>query len=208
MNQNEKILHAIAQFISACFNPLVIPSLATLMIFCSGNIFVLWPSAVVAWIVFVVSMGTLWMPLVVLQLLKQFQYITDLRMPGMKERILPYTLVMILFLITYFMIRRLNIPEVVVNIIFSSCIAIGVNIIFLFYWKISSHAMGAGGLLALTFVLFLRWQANNFTLLYLAILIAGMVCWARLWLEAHTEKQVYAGLVVGFVITAFVLTYI
>ncbi|MGC8802736.1 MAG: phosphatase PAP2 family protein [Bacteroidales bacterium] len=207
MSSNKTILHAIAQFISVLFNPLVIPSLGTLMIFHAGNIFNLWPSTVVAWIVFVISLGTLWLPLVVLQLLKQFQYITDLRMNGMKERILPYTLVLIIFLITYFMIRHLIIPDVVDKIILSSCIAISVNIIFLFYWKISSHAMGAGGLLALSFVLFLRWQATNFTLLYLVILIAGMVCWARLWLEAHTEKQVYAGLSVGFAITAFVLSY-
>ncbi|HOK51436.1 MAG TPA: phosphatase PAP2 family protein [Bacteroidales bacterium] len=208
MKQFEKMLAFFAQAVSVAFNPLVIPTLGTVIIFRSGNIFSLWPSSVVVWIVFIVSLGTLWLPLVILQLLKHMQYISNMRLDSMKERIFPYTLILITFVSTYLMIQRLNIPSIVTNIVLSSCLAIGVNILFLFYWKISSHAMGVGGLLALVWVLLWRWHSDNVMLMPIAIIIAGLVSWARLWLEAHTEKQVYVGLAIGFLITFSVLMFI
>ncbi|MEJ5264819.1 MAG: phosphatase PAP2 family protein [Bacteroidales bacterium] len=208
MKQIEKMLAFFAQAVSVAFNPLVIPTLGTVIIFRSGNIFSLWPSSVVVWIVFIVSLGTLWLPLVVLQLLKHMQYISNMQLDSMKERIFPYTLILITFVSTYLMIQRLNIPSIVTNIVLSSCLAIGVNILFLFYWKISSHAMGVGGLLALVWVLLWRWHSDNVMLMPIAIIIAGLVSWARLWLEAHTEKQVYVGLAIGFLITFSVLMFI
>jgi len=208
MKQFEKMLAFFAQAVSVAFNPLVIPTLGTVIIFRSGNIFSLWPSSVVVWIVFIVSLGTLWLPLVILQLLKHMQYISNMRLDSMKERIFPYTLILITFVSTYLMIQRLNIPSIVTNIVLSSCLAIGVNILFLFYWKISSHAMGVGGLLALVWVLLWRWHSDNVMLMPIAIIIAGLVSWARLWLEAHTEKQVYVGLALGFLITFSVLMFI
>lgn len=208
MKQIEKMLAFFAQAVSVAFNPLVIPTLGTVIIFRSGNIFSLWPSSVVVWIVFIVSLGTLWLPLVILQLLKHMQYISNMQLDSMKERIFPYTLILITFVSTYLMIQRLNIPSIVTNIVLSSCLAIGVNILFLFYWKISSHAMGVGGLLALVWVLLWRWHSDNVMLMPIAIIIAGLVSWARLWLEAHTEKQVYVGLAIGFLITFSVLMFI
>lgn len=205
MNQFDSFLQRTANFISILFNPLIIPTLGTILVFRSGGLFSLWPLGIVTWTVLIVSLGTLWLPLVILQLLKCMQFIPDLQLENLEDRRIPYTLVLVPYIITCYYLRQLPVPEAVSNMVISATVALGVNIIFLFFWKISSHAIGVGGLVALVLVLFLRWHATHFTILYLAIFIAGLVCWARLWLMVHTVSQVYAGFATGFLITFLIL---
>ena len=37
------------------------------------------------------------------------------------------------------------------------------------------------------------------------VLVSGIVMWARLYLQAHTEKEVYTGFLLGFATTSLVL---
>jgi membrane-associated phospholipid phosphatase len=61
-----------------------------------------------------------------------------------------------------------------------------------------------GGILALSF----RLQENPVFVLSLLILAAGLVATSRLILGKHTQSQVYAGFLVGFLILTLVSTFI
>ena len=62
------------------------------------------------------------------------------------------------------------------------------------YWKISTHALGiTAPLVALTLLY------GNRTLPFLILI--PMVCWARVYLKAHTLLQVIAGAALGTVST-------
>ncbi len=64
------------------------------------------------------------------------------------------------------------------------------------YWKISTHALGiTAPLMALT-LLYGR-QPLPF------MVLIPMVCWARVYLKAHTVMQVVAGAALGIATTAF-----
>lgn len=54
------------------------------------------------------------------------------------------------------------------------------------WWKISTHAFGIAGPFAVMFVLF-KWQPLPYAAL------VPLVCWARVYLRAHTIGQVLAG---------------
>jgi membrane-associated phospholipid phosphatase len=207
MQTNNKLITSIAQFISVILNPLVIPTLGTLMVFKSGNFFSIWPANVVIWIVFIVSLGTLILPMAILLSLHYLQFISNIHLHERNERIFPYSLLLIPYWATYLLLKRTHLPALVPDIVLAASIALVINIVILFRWKISSHAIGVGGLLSFAFVLFTRWHSTNIGWLSFCILAAGLVSSARLWLNAHTEKQVYAGALIGFLITTVVLSY-
>jgi len=64
------------------------------------------------------------------------------------------------------------------------------------YWKISTHALGITAPLAALTLLYGR-QPLPF------LVLIPMVCWARVYLKAHTVMQVVAGATLGAATTAF-----
>lgn len=69
-----------------------------------------------------------------------------------------------------------------------------------FYWKISLH-LAAQGAAAALLVLLTFGNAGNLTgALAVAVLAAGALASARLWLGCHTIRQVAAGYAGGFIV--------
>lgn len=64
------------------------------------------------------------------------------------------------------------------------------------YWKISTHAIGITAPLAALTLLYGR-QPLPF------MVLIPMVCWARVYLRAHTIAQVFAGIALAIATTAF-----
>jgi len=70
-----------------------------------------------------------------------------------------------------------------------------------FFWKMSAHMTGIGGLLAVLGVLGIYFPSLNLAYLLVAtLLVGGLVASARLYLDAHRPAEVYVGLLVGFAI--------
>lgn len=69
-----------------------------------------------------------------------------------------------------------------------------------FFWKISLHALGCGGFC--TFLAVLTHQNEDFfPFLILALVFAGLIGSARLYLKQHDISQVFAGYAVGAAVT-------
>ena len=71
------------------------------------------------------------------------------------------------------------------------------------FWKISLHAIGVGGFLALILQLSLHAHFFAYLLIPLAVTIAGLVLSARLYLQAHTPLQVVVGFAIGLGVVFF-----
>lgn len=67
-----------------------------------------------------------------------------------------------------------------------------------FFWKISVHSIGVGGINGLLIGISRIMEAEITPLLFLSVLIAGLVGFARLKLNAHNYSQVYTGFLLGF----------
>ncbi len=71
-----------------------------------------------------------------------------------------------------------------------------------FFWKISAHSAGAAGVVGFSLIYSSKFAAGQQLLLpmILAVLMLGLVMWARLYLNAHKPKEIVGGSMLGFLI--------
>ncbi len=76
------------------------------------------------------------------------------------------------------------------------------SIIISFFWnnfmKVSAHANGMGSLLGVVIGLLFLSNRNIELLLFIVLLLSGAVLSSRLYLKAHTQKEVWFGYFLGF----------
>ena len=70
-------------------------------------------------------------------------------------------------------------------------------IYFLLNWKVSAHMAGMGGIIGAIIAFSIKLSVNMVLALMIFILIAGLVGFARLKLNAHTPGQIYTGFMIG-----------
>ncbi|RMG77634.1 MAG: hypothetical protein D6707_10885, partial [Bacteroidetes bacterium] len=82
---------------------------------------------------------------------------------------------------------------------FSGFVSSFLLIILNFKWKISMHTTAMGALIGLLFLISRIFMTNVFGLMIIVIMAGGLVGYARLYSKQHSEGEVYAGFLVGFV---------
>ena len=213
---------ALARFLSFILHPLLIPT------FLFGIIFYGAPLAVYnlqafneqqsidffglkfsfkAGLLLLVFFFTFLIPSYLLYVLYRLKIIKSLTMENLQDRRLPYLLIVILYTVfSYASFRYMKLlPEMTVimaSITFSiSCVAF-----ISLYWQISAHATGMGGVIGALLTLTLKMHLDTLLIPVLAVIIlAGFLMSARLYLNAHTPRQIMVGLVLGVVVCSTTL---
>ena len=135
-----------------------------------------------------IAVNTLLMPVLSVYLLKKFRFVDNFEMSNPKQRLFPYSVVCLLIGFTMYQLYRIEMTGMPLFFLGSSALCIMLNILINLKFKISSHAIGAGGLIA--FYGFLGfWQHVTEMNLFMisSVLAGGIICWSRLYLEAHSE---------------------
>ena len=150
-----------------------------------------------------VFITTFLIPALTVVMFKLTKVIKDLHMKDRKDRIMPFMFISIFYLIVSFMIEGQEWMTPLLNIAFLAITTVvlitnGIT----FKWKISAHAAGVFGWLGFILALQKGFPATNKLLfpLLLCLLFCGLVPWARLYLNAHTPKEILAGGLLGFLI--------
>jgi hypothetical protein len=135
--------------------------------------------------------------------------ISSLMMEKKRERVLPLLVLTISSLSTYIFLRTGGIvPKVVLFFIYSISINAFITSIVSWFWKISTHMVGAGGVLAyILFVALVYWIDMNLIFAPL-VLIIGLIAFARLYLQKHSTYEVYVGFLQGFSVTGASLFFL
>ena len=103
---------------------------------------------------------------------------------------------------------KLSINNLIVVVFAATTVLILILTIITVFWKISIHSAAIGGVVGFIFALGMIHPIVNFTfILAFIILIAGLVIYSRLMLNAHTPWQVYAGAVLGFLVCFMSIYY-
>jgi len=132
----------------------------------------------------------------------------DLKMEKNTDRILPVMFSSIFYYLGYLILQRLPVFPIYQFFLIASILIQIVLVIVSLKWKISAHSAAIGGLVGGFFGLSFRLQENPVFILSLLVLIAGTVGTARLVLGKHTNSQVYAGFLLGFLIMGLVIALI
>lgn len=192
----------IALFISVVFQPLLVPTLVF------GSILFLVPEATSipdtfkGRILLLILLSTLIIPMVTIFGLRLSGTLKSIHMAEIKDRIIPFAVTNIyFFLTTYFIHDKSELDPILWQVLGIISVSIVGLTLITFFWKMSAHMTGMGGLLALVVVLNMKFP--TFQALYPllgVIILSGIVCTSRLYLNAHRPLETYLGFVYGFVL--------
>jgi hypothetical protein len=199
------VLRILALVISVIFQPLLMPTLVFgMMLFAVPEATTI-PEEFKYRLFFLIVLSTLLIPMITIIGLRLSGMVKSLHMPERKDRTIPFLITCVYFIITLlFLQQKSEIDPILwqgMGVISSAVIVLtGVT----FFWKMSAHMIGVGGLLAVVIVL--GKEFSNFQVLYpllLVLLLSGAVATSRLFLDAHKPNEVYAGFLTGFLICWF-----
>lgn len=134
----------------------------------------------------------------------------DLELSDRKERVVPYLIFITSVLVCLLFMYKMLMPFWLLAMLIGVCLALIIALCINFFWKISAHALGIGGLLGGMMGVARMHMINPYGAFIIVLLIAGLIGTSRIFLKRHTPMQVYAGFCLGFICTfvASLLSYI
>jgi len=186
-----------ANIISFVFHPLLMITLGVILVLSSTYLAFL-PMNVKLFIIFGSLLSTVIIPTVFVLLMRKSGAISDIDITNRKERIVPYFIFLFLTIVYLFLIYKLLLPFWFIGMIMGAIFALIISLCINFYWKISVHGVGIGGLLGCVMGVSHLLLVNPYQLFMIVIIIAGFVAMSRIYLDRHTPMQAYAGICLGF----------
>ena len=201
-------MKAIATLVSWVFHPLLFATYLVLLLGWFMPQFMLIPVAKTLTFAGMVFVMTFLLPVANLLMFKAFGSLPSLQMTTQKERIIPFSFITIIYIAVTIMFYY----KVSHNVNFNKVMLIITGLILLatvatFFEKVSVHSVAICGTMGI--MLPLNKAIENGALLLptlLVIVIGGLVMSSRLYLNAHTPRQVLYGAVLGFTGAFFGMT--
>ncbi|MBP6431693.1 MAG: hypothetical protein KA319_08000 [Ferruginibacter sp.] len=190
-----------AHLFSYLFHPIFIPLyVVAFLVFVHPSYFSGFSMAAKKQTLLIVFINMVAFPLLAVGLLKGVGFVQSIFLRTQKDRIIPYIACGIFFFWSYLVFRNQpHYPQIITAFLLGVFLASSAALLCNIYFKISMHAIGVGGLIGIFLIVM---KSNTMLMtwpLCLAMLIAGIVCTARLIISDHTNKEIYAGLLVGVV---------
>ena len=192
-----------AQIISIVFHPLLMPTYLFLIIITfAGTLLQPLKTASQFHLLIVIFLVTFIIPAISIGTLRLSNIISDLKLENRKQRFTPFLFITCFYgVASYLFYTKVNVNSMFYELLAITTILILVLTIITFYWKISIHGAGVGGLIGFVLALSYAHYTPYFSLiLSILILIAGLVVYARLRVNAHTPMQVYSGFILGLLL--------
>lgn len=170
--------------------------------------FSLYPLGMKFYLLWVVVLYTMIIPLLMLGVLRSLGRISDYRVDERKERVLPLLLGVACYVLCAITISKIPSADFLRRFMLAAACCEAMCLVVSFYWKISLHLTGMGAVVALLLVLNVVGVGQMLLPLMVAILLAGALASARLYLGCHNGLQVLAGFCGGFVIAALSVLFL
>jgi hypothetical protein len=190
-----------ATLISYIFHPIfLVPLMGAFLIYGVPGLYTGLDTHVKNFILLRLVANALFFPLLGILLTRALKLVSSLTMEDRKDRIIPYVITLTCYFWTWRVMQYQQFPtDPMTAMIFGAFLSTSMALVLNSFYKISMHAIGVGGLVM--FMLLLGWQgAEGIGIpLALSILIAGLVCSARLAISDHSNKEILFGLAIGVV---------
>jgi len=196
-------MNQLSRFVSVVFHPLMMPFLATCILFNSGNYLSYTVSGgLQRFLYIIIFLCTFLLPATIAWMMHQRGWIRSMEMEDRSERHIPFLMTFTCYLGGVYLLNQLPVSRLFSLMLTGATLAILLGFLINLRWKISIHMIGVGGIMGLFygFGRFFHLSSAN-TLIGLAVL-AGIIGTARLQSRAHNPAQVYAGFLTGFLAEA------
>lgn len=191
----------IARIFSAVFQPLLMPfySLALLAVY--TNFYELYLGQILRFLV-PTLLFTLFIPALFIFVLRKMRYIRDSNLEYRPDRTLPYIIFIISNISLTLFFYNSHVFYWTLGLIAAPVFIAFAGLIINFFWKISAHMLGIGGLIGGVMSVCFNVKGSNPMILFAVLFIlAGFLGVSRLYLRTSTAAQVYVGFIIGFVLS-------
>lgn len=194
-----RVINVICTILSWVLVPLLMPLYGLLIAF-NYSLLNYMPTATKCVFALIACGFTVAVPMLLIFIMKKLGIVHDLGLNGRKERFIPYLISIFSMGGTAVFMWYKGAPMWLNMFLAAGAVAGAVNMLINFKWKISAHAAGIAGIVALVIrILSMGYHhPATFDLLIITILAAGLLGSARIWQGRHTMWQVLAGYAVGF----------
>ncbi|MCX6244375.1 MAG: PAP2 family protein [Bacteroidetes bacterium] len=188
----------IARVLTILFHPLFIP-FYILLVLIFGNFYhsFILPEKAKYLLIGLVFLTTVLFPLLIVFLFYRVKLIKSFQLFSKEERIYPLLVAAVFYYLTYYLLKRFPVSFIFSYYMLGSTFLTICALIISFYRKISLHMIGIGGMIGLFMGLSMNLGLDLTWFLVPAILLAGMLGFARLKSNSHKPSEVYSGFLVG-----------
>jgi hypothetical protein len=196
------VVRIIALVLSVVFQPLLMPTLVFGVLFFAVPQATTLPEVIKLRLFYLVTVATLLIPMVLMIGMRWSGLVRSLHFEELKDRRVPFLIITLFYLLTtLFLQQKSDLDPILWQGMGVMTVAVAFLTAVSFFWKMSAHMTGLGGLLAVVWVM--GSYFSTFSVVYLLLLslgLSGIVASSRLYLDAHRPVEVYAGLLAGFII--------
>lgn len=189
----------ISRIFSIILSPLLMPTYGIVMALLF-TILALIPVEAACMVTLVIFILTCIVPSLVVFLMKSLGFVSDYSISNRKQRPIPYMATILSFVVAAIYINAVDAPIWISVYFLAGAGAALTAFIINWWWKISAHMAGIGGLLAL--IMNLQYDGlaiiDITLIIYITIIATGVLGTARLYLNRHTFWQVIFGFLNGF----------
>ncbi len=198
-----------AKTLSTIFSPLFIPTYGIALALMTTTLY--YVEAPVKWRVVLTVLGiTAMLPLIAIAFLYKRGLVSDASLNNRRERPIPYALSLLCYIGAISYLWSVHSPLWLVMFLAGGAAGLLVVFIINFWWKVSAHGAGMGGLVGMLIAIIAGslnvWPVVAITMV--TIVLCGMVGTSRLILQRHTLLQVAAGVAIGFCAVFFPVHYL
>lgn len=144
--------------------------------------------------------STFVVPVASISMLKVLGSIESLHMKTRQERVMPFLFITLFYAMTaYTFIFKIQVSHLVAVIFVSASLLVALISIITLWFKISVHAAAMAGLSGYLLSLAQSHPSSGVLVpFFVCIILSGLVMSARLYLRAHSPKEIWIGAAVGF----------
>jgi|TARA_B110001469_G_scaffold110782_1_gene112614 hypothetical protein len=196
-----------AQILSYVFHPGMMPTLG-LFLLLQGDTYLKYSigTTTKSFLYLIIFLNTYLFPALMVLIMRYRNTISSMQLLDRKERIIPMAVASFFYLLTYLLIKKLTLPSVLANMFFGLALSVFAVFFITLKYKISAHMTGIGGLIGAFVGFQLLFGAQLSPWVVLLVLVWGVIGTARLKLKAHSNGQIVAGSILGF-LSIFVSIY-
>lgn len=197
----------LSNLLSWVLHPFLLP-LYLMALMLTMTLFARYPSGVKFYLAWVVALYALIIPILSLAVLRALGRLSDFRIDQRRERILPLLIGAVCYLLCAITLAKLPSAVFLRKFMVAAACCEAMCLVVSLRWKISLHMTGMGAAVALLVVMNVVGVSAMLWPLALAILLAGALASARLYLGCHNGAQVLAGFGGGFVVSCLAVLFL
>ncbi|MDE7343449.1 MAG: hypothetical protein K2N19_05475 [Muribaculaceae bacterium] len=194
-----RFLTGVSHLLSWVLSPVLMPTYAIITVFGLSMLsFAPMHSKLI--IIAIVFGLTAVLPALAILVLMKYGDVHDAALTRRTDRFIPYVVTGCCLLGCGFYLSTTGVPRWVCLFYIGAALATVVNLLVNYRWKISAHGAGIGGYIAMIMIMN-RYGLPHYNLwgwCVGAVLAAGLLGTARVWLGRHTPMQTVIGELVGF----------